>query len=229
VPEATSNVEMAEKIHHSGHPRSSPESRFHEVIEIVEAVVLAIVAVATAWSGYQASLWDGRQSELYGESSKLRITADADATMAGQQTLYDTTTFNSWIQATSSSNEKLAGLFEARFRPEYRVAFDAWMKLDPLNSPGAPPGPIFMPEYKSTLADTAKNLNEEASATFDQGTAARQRGDDYVRITVFLATVLLLTAIGQRFRFRAVRMGTLVVALALLGVGVYSILTLPRL
>ena len=86
-----------------------------------------------------------------------------------------------------------------------------------------------MPEYKSTLADTAKNLNREASAKFDQGTAARQRGDDHVRITAFLATVLLLTSIGRRFRLRAVRRGTLAVALVLLGVGVHSMVTLPRL
>jgi hypothetical protein len=35
-----------------------------------------------------------------------------------------------------------------RFTPEYRVAFDAWLKLDPLNNEDAPPGPRFMPECK---------------------------------------------------------------------------------
>jgi len=34
---------------------------------------------------------------------------------------------------------------------------------------------------------------------------------------------------GRRFRFRAVRMGTLVMAVVLLGAGVHSILTLARL
>jgi len=33
---------------------SSSQSRF-EAIEIIEAVILALVAVATAWSGYQAA------------------------------------------------------------------------------------------------------------------------------------------------------------------------------
>jgi hypothetical protein len=62
-------------------------------------------------------------------------------------------TFNSWIQARSSGNDKLARLFEARFHDEFRVAFDAWMRLDPLNTQGAPPSPMLMPEYKRKLAD----------------------------------------------------------------------------
>jgi hypothetical protein len=31
-----------------------------EVIEIIEALILALVAVATAWSGYQAAAWAGK-------------------------------------------------------------------------------------------------------------------------------------------------------------------------
>src|SRR5438034_10467924 len=34
------------------------QSRF-EAIEIIEALILALVAVATAWSGYQAAQWAG--------------------------------------------------------------------------------------------------------------------------------------------------------------------------
>src|SRR5882724_117049 len=32
-----------------------------EVIEIIEAAILALVAVATAWSGYQAAKWAGNR------------------------------------------------------------------------------------------------------------------------------------------------------------------------
>jgi hypothetical protein len=39
------------------------------------------------------------------------------------------------------------GGLEAGFRPEYRVAFDAWIKTDPFKNPLALPGPMFMPEY----------------------------------------------------------------------------------
>ena len=40
------------------------QARF-EMIEIIEALILALVAVATAWSGYQAAEWAGkRRAEL---------------------------------------------------------------------------------------------------------------------------------------------------------------------
>ena len=228
MPETTSNIETAHKISENEIRTVEHGLRLFRLIEIIEGVALAIVAVATAWSGYQAAAWGGRQTELYGESARLRISADSDASLAGQQRLYDVMTMNEWIRARSSGDLKLARLFEARFRDEFRVAFDAWVKLDPLSTPGSPPGPTFMPEYKLKLADQAVSKNEQASALFEEGTRSRHRADAYVRITVYLATVLLLTAIGQRFHFRAVRLCTLGVAIAMLAISIYFVLKLPH-
>jgi hypothetical protein len=41
------------------------EGRTFDRIEILEVTVLALVAIATAWSGYQATQWGGRQAVLY--------------------------------------------------------------------------------------------------------------------------------------------------------------------
>jgi hypothetical protein len=40
---------------------------------VLEVLVLAVAAIATAWSGYQAARGDGRQSVLYAESSRDRF------------------------------------------------------------------------------------------------------------------------------------------------------------
>jgi len=77
------------------------------------------------------------------------------------------------------------------------------------------------------MDETAK-LNEQAASTFEQGNVAREHSDEYVRVTVTLATLLLLTSIGQRFKVHAVRVGLTVVALLLLCVPIYRVLTLPR-
>lgn len=71
--------------------------------------------------------------------------------------------------------------------------------MDPFNNPLAPAGPIFMPEYRNAKTAEAKKLSSTASEVFGRGTEARNTADRYVRITVFLATVLLLTATSQRF------------------------------
>src|SRR5437870_13759070 len=73
---------------------SSSQSRF-EAIEIIEAVILALVAVATAWSGYQAAQWAGKRAEQYAKSSQLRVTAEGLAILAGLERIYDSDIFNS--------------------------------------------------------------------------------------------------------------------------------------
>jgi hypothetical protein len=122
------------------------QSRF-EAIEIIEAVILALVAVATAWSGYQAAQWAGKRAQQYSEASRLRVSAEGLATLAGQERIYDSDTFNSWLAAKLDGKEKATDFLERRFRDEYRVAFTAWLGTDPFNNTQAPPGPIFMPEY----------------------------------------------------------------------------------
>ena len=155
-----------------GDPTS--QSRF-EAIEIIEAVILALVAVATAWSGYQAAQWAGRRAEQYAEASRLRVTAEGLATLAGQERIYDSDTFNSWLATKLDGKEQAAEFFERRFRDEYRSAFAAWLGTDPFNNAQAPPGPIFMPEYHNAKHDQFLGLNREAEQIAETG--HKIRGD----------------------------------------------------
>src|SRR5881394_1325784 len=133
-----------------------------EVIEIIEAAILALVAVATAWSGYQAAKWAGNRAEQYANASRLRVTAEGLATLAGQERIYDSDTFNSWLAAKLDGKSQAAEFFERRFRDEYRPAFTAWMKTDPFNNPQAPGGPGFMSEYRIGKSEQAVALEREA-------------------------------------------------------------------
>jgi hypothetical protein len=227
MPESVggSTVEVA---HHLSEHKEHSQSRAHQILEIVEAIVLAVVAVTTAWSGYQAALWTGHQAELYGLASRYRVEAEGAATAANQERLYNASTVVEWLKAEAGGNQKLASLFERRLLPEFRPAFEAWKKTDPLNNPNAPAGPQLMAEYHSTSTEKAAKLSDQATETFEQGNKARERSDDYVRVTVMLATVLLLTAISQRFKTQAVRVGLAALAALLLCLPLYRIITLPR-
>jgi len=223
MPESA-NVEIAHNLHErgdGGHTRPW--------VEIAEAVLLAVVAIATAWSGYQSALWDGHEAKLYGEASKLRFQANAHESRAGQEQVYDGETLNSWLQAKLTGQERTAAAFERRFRLEYRPAFRAWLETDPLHNPKAPAGPIFMPQYRNADLAQAAALNGQASATFTRGSDARDNGDHYVRTTVLLATVLFLIALSQRFRAHGVRMSVLALALVLLAVALGLVISYPRL
>lgn len=222
------NIEMA---HHLGesHGHGQPHvSRMHEIVEILEAIILALVACATAWSGYQAARWDSQQSLLYGQSSKLRVEAQGLEVRGNQERQYNAATVDAWLEAAARGDTRLSELFERRFLPEFRPAFEAWKKTDPIHNPNAPAGPAMMPEYRNSKVEEAARLNEEASEVFERGTRAREWADDYVRVTVTLATVLLLTAISQRFRTHKIRVALITVASLLLCFPLWRVLTLPR-
>jgi hypothetical protein len=232
MSEHSANVEIAHRIHEdaseSGESGQQPSRRREEILEIAQAVLLALVAIATAFSGYQAAKWDSTSAQLYGQSSRLRSMAAQAETTAGQLYLYDTTTFNFWLNATANGQVQLAGVYQSRFRPEFRVAFDAWIALNPLQNPGTPPGPSFMPQYHVSQAERAATLDTSASSAFDAASAARDDGDEYVRVTVFLAAVLFLVAVSQRFRIVRIRIGVLVVALLFLGYSLFTLASLPH-
>src|SRR5215470_16359925 len=143
------------------------ERRF-EAIEIIEAMILALVAVATAWSGYQAASWAGKRAEQYAKANRLRVAAEGFATLAGQERIYDSDTFNSWLAAKLDGKAETAEFFERRFRDEYRPAFAAWMKTDPFNNAQAPAGPIFMREYRNAKHEQFLQLTKQAADAADQ-------------------------------------------------------------
>jgi hypothetical protein len=205
------------------------ESAREQFLEIIEALMLSVVAVATAWCGYQAARWDGRQAYLYGTSGRLGVESAQKATEGGQQRLLDVVTFNTWIRLREDKNSPMAQLYERRFSPEFKVAFDAWLKTDPFNNPNAPAGPTRMPEYHNSLLEQSAQLSRQSTDVFSEGARAREIAEVYVQRSVMLATVLFLTALAQRFKIRRVRIALLLVAAVLLAYQLVDLEMHPRL
>ena len=125
--------------------------------------MLAVAAVATAWGGFQAAKGDGRQSILYAEAGVDRVQATTVAIAGEQRLASDAATFNQWLVAKSTNDAQLQAMLVRRFSPEYRTAFDAWLKTAPFTTPSAPPGPAYMPEYHTPQLEQAAHLNDEAA------------------------------------------------------------------
>lgn len=205
-----------------------PPERWVKALEIVEAVALALVAIATAFSGYQGAQWGGEQARLYGQASTTRFQADAASTLGGQELVADASFFTAWLQAHEAGDRGLETMMEERFSPAYAAAFDDWLATDPFTNPDAPAGPGFMPGFSNPQMAKAEELNAQASSDFAAGTEARETANRYVRQTVLLASVLFLVAIAQRFRTRGVRIAVSVLALSMLVFTLYGVITLPR-
>ncbi|MEI6449032.1 MAG: hypothetical protein WCP98_03670 [Actinomycetes bacterium] len=230
MPEGNTNIEIAQHLHeHStaqGHP--APSRRRIETLEILEAILLAVVAIATAFSGYQAARWDGESSRAYSEASALSVQSNEAQISTNEVLMYNAGAFTAWLQAYAAGDGHLQALLERRFTDEYRVAFEAWLKTDPFTDPAAPAGPGLMAEYKDPRSEEAATLAQESNAAFETGIESRETGEHYVRITVILAAVLFLIAIGQRFQIRGVRYGLSAVAGAFLLYCVVLIVIYPR-
>ena len=229
MPEG-SNVEIAHSLAEDHHHQTAPDSRsrLHRILELLEVFVLAIVAVATAWSGFQAAKFDGEQAFHYGESNRIRFEADEAATLGGQSLVTNVGLFTAWLEAHSAGDVELETLFARRMTPDYRVAFDAWLRTDPFNNPNARPGPAMMPEYHNPLVEKSQHLNDEATAVFDEGTHARETADKYVRNTVLFAMVLFLVALAQRFDDRMRRSAVNIISLVVLIFALISVASLER-
>jgi hypothetical protein len=116
--------------------------------DIASAVTLSIAGLLTSWSGYQAALWDGDQAAAYSQAGAIRTEASRREIQAGQFEGADVLMFTQWLDAEARGEARLAGFYEQRFRPEYRIAHAAWRAHHPLTNPAAPPTPFVMPEYR---------------------------------------------------------------------------------
>jgi hypothetical protein len=188
-----------------GGERGEGGSRHSRIVQVCEVVLLAIVTLTAAWAGYSAARWSTESRVKIAESSTLRNLATRADLEANTLRNFDASTFNAWFIAFTLNSPQKEVIAERRFRPGFRVAFNAWMATDPLHNPHAPPGPTYMPQYKLPAQTQANKLDGEATAKFNAGTQAGATSDNYVQITVFLAAVLFLVGIGSSFKLYGVR------------------------
>ncbi len=212
--EGNANIEVSSHLREHA-PQGEGRARA-EILEILEAILLAVVAVATALSGYQAARFDGISGKDYATASRYRVQSEQVSLTSNQTLIYNSGTLTAWLQAETSHDTALAGILARRFTPNYEVAFEAWLKTDPLTNTHAPPGPRYMPQYKDPLTAQANALSAQSTEAYNHGVESRDTADNYVRLTVILAAVLFLIAIGQRFHIRGVRLGVLGIAGALI-------------
>ena len=239
MPEGLNPIEAGKKLHEHGeaaHEEAAEAAgegrsarRHSRIVQIGEAVLLALVTITAAWAGYAAAKWGTASRIDIAQSSSLRNLATRDDLTAISLRNFDSSTFNAWFIAWTLNNPQKEAVAVRRFRPEFRVAFDAWMATDPLHNPNAPPGPTYMPQYKLPAQTQANALDNLASAKFTAGNADAQVGDNYVRITLFLAAVLFLVGIGSSFQLHGVRYALITFGSVLLILSVVLILQQPGL
>jgi hypothetical protein len=179
-------------------------------VEAVATVILALAAVATAWSGYQASRWHGEQAIAFSHANATRVESTRASNLANAQTEIDVATFTQWVDAYARHETELADFYRRRFRGEFQPAVAAWVATHPLRNPDAPLTPFAMPNYRLAANARAGRLEVAAEAAAAQASRDIQVANDYVLAVVLFSAALFFGGIStrlQRPRPRAVLLG----------------------
>ena len=217
MPEGLSPGEVGKEIaeHQARAAENGPAAEStgrNRLITIVEAFLLAVVAVLAAWSGFAAAKFGTESSLQLAQASAARTQANRAAYVAADLRNFDSLTFNAWFTAYVAGNKDAMRVAEYRFRTDFVGAFNAWLQTHPFTNPNAPKGPTYMPEYRQPELALCRRLDASAERHYALGEQAGSDSDGYVRTTVYLATVLFLVGISGHFGVRAARLG-------LIGVG----------
>jgi hypothetical protein len=176
------------------------EERRQRRVELLTTILLAVAAVATAWSTYQSTLWRGEQAADSTKATAAHIESSQASTRAGQLTQVDIATFTQWVDADVTRNRRLARFYRRRFRTEFRPAFAAWIATSPRTNPRAPLSPFAMRQYRVAEAVRAQRLNTAAGMHADAAGEANQRSGNYVLALVLFAVALFFAGMATKLR-----------------------------
>jgi hypothetical protein len=229
MPEGLSPQEVGKEI--AGHAEEADQENVHErrdrLVSIAEAILLAIVALLAAWSGYAAAKWSTESRVGLAEASTARTKASRANLESLELRGFDSSTFEAWFTAYTVKNRPAMALAEHRFRPAFRVAFEAWRATNPESNPNAPRGPTYMPQYRQPGLIKGRAFEAKADEAFAAGAEAGETSDKYVRSTVYLASVLFLIGISTRFPLRGGRYALVALGALMLVLSVVQLLQLP--
>lgn len=179
-------------------PADPPPERGRNRQELLATVLLVVAALATSWSSYQATRWNGEQAAAAGRTNAIRIDAARADGLARTQTQVDVATFIAWADADLRGETKVADFYVDRFREEFRPAYQAWIAQRPLTNPDAASTPFAMDEYQVAAKTEAARLDASAEASAAEVRTDIQRSSNYVLTVVLYAIVLFFAGMSTR-------------------------------
>ena len=196
-------------------------------VEIAATVLLALAAVATAWSSYQATRWNGEQAKAASRTNAIRIDAARAQGLGEAQQEVDVATFTEWVDAYARKETELVDFYSKRFRPEFNPAVDAWIATRPLRNEDAPLTPFAMPQYRLAAKADARRLDAEAEVSAAAVQRDIQRGSNYVLGVVLFAVALFFAGMSTKLGTPRLRMITVALGCAIFLGTVIWIATFP--
>ena len=201
-------------------------SLIDRLIEIVAVLMLGITTVGTAWCGYEASQWNGQQSDLARQSSDERVEAGRLFGLATQKVAYDSSIIAQYAVAAQAGNTALTDFYRKTLvRTDFLPVLDKW--IAEVKAGGTPTNLTEDQDYLNAQFGDYKAATASAEALSVESQEAGNTGDQYVVTTILLAVALFFAGVTSSFRYRPAQAFLLILAVGTVAVAASRLADLP--
>ena len=196
------------------------------LIEIIAVLLLGMTTIGTAWCGYQAAQWNGQSGDLARMASLQSLEGARQFGLATQKVSYDSQIVAQYAQARADGNTRLQQFYrESLIRPDFLPILDRWEA-----TVSAGQSPLRLTEDPEYLAAQLAEYEKAVAAAEDSANASNQAADtadDYVAITILLASSLFFAGVTSSFRYRPARAFLLILSLGTFAIATARLADLP--
>jgi hypothetical protein len=195
--------------------------------EPVEAVLMAMATLSTAWCSYQSSCWSGESNALETRADKLERAAAAMHLEGLQVEAIQARSVMEVVDAQFEGDERRARFYTDRFADELKPAYEKWLALKPFENASVAPDPFARELYTPRFTGEIRVAKAGAALAEAESNETGHHASAYLSNTVLLASVLFFSGAAGKFDQRRVRLGSLIFASAIFLYAAVRMVLLP--
>ena len=198
-------------------------------VDLLATILLALAAVLSAFSAYQASRWYSETGISLAESSTLRAEAAKDDRHVNTQMTSDMMLFLEWTDAFRKNDTTLMRALDDRFSESLKKAFPAWLHVRQKGAANLLPKgtPFELQEYSLALQDESNKLIAKSDDKFIVAKKASQLGDKFIFSLVIFSLALFFGAVCTKIELHIAQAFLLWIGIVIMIVGIIVISQLP--
>lgn len=180
----------------------SKQSLFRSHTELIVAILLGLVSIATAYATFQAALWDGNMTKAYTAGSNYQTEAESLYLEANQQYVQDSQLLSRLTElqldiaaGVPGAQDKYDTLYFQYVSPELETAIQ-WSEEQIAADPEFWYDPQANEDYQDALFGPYAEAKETGLATIAEGDVANNYSDRLTLNTVLMAISLFLLGVA---------------------------------
>ena len=209
------------------HGATSDRDPRDRAIEVLTVVLLGIATVASAWCAYQASRWNGIETDEARVTTEARVEQARLFATGTQVGSYDSNVLLAYAQAVAADQPSLAEFIrDTLMRPEFAPVLETWEQEVEADAAQLSPIPANV-DYIAELFAGANDAEQSAVEASARAADAGSNAEAYLLTTLFMASALFFAGVVSSFESRGPRIVLLTMSMVMLAAGAARIVELP--